>query len=56
MSVFGIVFVGQCEVFVYRDFVHPPPLAAKLIGPQTGCQFFKKISIFPLSGKGPLKN
>ena len=38
-----IVFVGQCEVFVF-DFVHAFffPLAAKLIGPRTGCQFFKK--------------
>ena len=46
VSVLEMVFVGQCEVFVLilrRAFF--PPLAAKLIGPQTGCQFFKN-SIF----------
>ena len=45
VSVLEIVFVGQCEVFVCLDFVNFfffPPLAAKLIGMQTGCQFFKK--------------
>ena len=36
-----IVFVGQCEVFVCLDFFLSP-LAVKLIGPRTGCQFFKK--------------
>ena len=48
MSILEIVCVGQCEVFLCLDFVHfpPPPLAAKLIGPQTGCQFFKHL-IFP---------
>ena len=42
MSVLEIVFVGQCEVFVCLDFVWTFffPLAAKLIGPLTGCQFF----------------
>ena len=39
-----IVYVGQCEVFLCFDFVYPPPppnpLAAKLIGPWMGCQFF----------------
>ena len=43
MSVLEIVFVGQCEVFVCLDLVHFFPLAAKLIGPRTGCQFFKKF-------------
>ena len=46
VSVLEIVFVGQCEVFVCLDFVHFFPLAAKLIGPQTGCQFFKKCRFF----------
>ena len=44
-----IVFVGQCEVFVFLDFGHFfffIPLAAKVIGPQTGCQFFKKCLFF----------
>ena len=49
MSVLEIVFVGQCEVFVCLEFVHslpPPPLVTKLIGPRTGCQFFKKKKYF----------
>ena len=39
---FEIVFVGQCEVFVCLDFVQFFffSLAVKLIGTQTGCQFF----------------
>ena len=43
-----IVFVGQCEVFVCLGFVafFFFPLAAKLIGLQTGCQFFKNIDFF----------
>ena len=41
-----IVFVGQCEVFVCLDFIHFSPLTAKLVGPQTGYQFFKKMLIF----------
>ena len=34
-----IVFVGQFEVYVCLDVVHFSffPLAAKLIGPRTGC-------------------
>ena len=42
--VLEIVFVGQCEVFVCLVLVHFFffPLAAKLIGLQTGRQFFKK--------------
>ena len=42
-----IVFVGECEVFVCICFVVCIffffffPLAAKLIGPKTGRQFFK---------------
>ena len=40
-----IVFVGECEVFVCMCFVVSFyfffPLAAKLIGPKTGRQFFK---------------
>ena len=41
-----IVFVGECEVFVCLCFVvcfffFFSPLAAKLIGPKTGRQFFK---------------
>ena len=48
MSFLGIVFVGQCEVFVCLDFGHFffSPLAAKLIGPRTGCQFFKICRFF----------
>ena len=46
VTVLEIVFVGQCEVFVCLDFVHFFlfffPLAVKLIGPRTGCQFKKK--------------
>ena len=43
-----IVFVGQCEVFVSLDFVEIFfPLTAKLLGPRSGCQFFKKMSILP---------
>ena len=42
MSILEIVFVGQCKVFVCLDFVHFFPFATKLIGPQMGCQFFKK--------------
>ena len=47
LSVLEIVFVGQCEVFVCLDFVDFTPLAMKLTGPQTGCQFFKKCRFFP---------
>ena len=49
MLVLGIVVVGQCEVFVCLDFAEIfffPPSAVKLVGPRTGCQFFKKMSIF----------
>ena len=48
VTVLEIAFVGQCEVFVCLDFVHFSffPLAAKLIGPQTGCQFFQKCRFF----------
>ena len=51
MPVLAIVFVGQCEVFVCLGFVSLFllflfPLAAKLIGPRTGCQSLK-TSIFP---------
>ena len=40
-----IVFVRQREVFVCLDFVLTffSPLAAKLIGPQMGRQFFKNV-------------
>ena len=56
VSVLEIVFVGQCEVFVCLDFVltfplPPPTLAAKLIGPRMGRQFFKNVDFsvtFPL--------
>ena len=48
--VLEIVFVGQHEVFVCLDFVNFFffffPLAAKFIGPRTGCQFFKKCRSF----------
>ena len=47
MSVLKIAFVGQCGVYVssvffglFFSFVFP--LAAKLIGPQTGCQFLNR--------------
>ena len=43
MSVLEIVFVGQCEVFVFVLYISFFPLAAKLLGPRTGCQFFKKF-------------
>ena len=52
MSVLEIDFVGQCEVFVLILLAFFPPLAVKLIGPRTGCQFFKKnvdfSDIYPL--------
>ena len=48
-SILEVVFVGQCEVFICLGLLEIIsfffPLAMKLIGPQTGCQFFKK-SIF----------
>ena len=48
--VLEIVLVGQCEVFVFLDFVHFLffffPLAMKLTGLQTECQFFKKCRFF----------
>ena len=40
MAILEIVFVGQCERFFFF------PLAAKLIGLRTGCQFFKNIDFF----------
>ena len=44
MSVLEIVFVGQCEVFVFLDFVLTFfSLAAKLIGPRMGRQFFRNV-------------
>ena len=45
MSVLEIVFVGQCEVSVCLDFVLTFffSLAAKLIGPRMGRQFFKNV-------------
>ena len=48
MSVLEMVLVGQYEVFVGLDFVEFFffPLAAKLIGPRTGCQFFKNCQFF----------
>ena len=47
-SFLEIVFVGQCEVFVCLGFVEIIffSLAAKLIGPQTGCQSFKNVDFF----------
>ena len=53
MLVLEMAFVGQCEVFVCLDFIHFSPLAAKLIGPQKGYQFFKKNVDF--SDTYPLK-
>ena len=56
--------MGECEVFVCLGFVEIIsflyffPLAAKLIGPQTGCQFFKNADFFdlpPLKCHGLLK-
>ena len=53
---FVLIFVEQCEVLVCLDFGHFFffPLATKLIGPRTGCQFFEKMSFFfdtrPLKG------
>ena len=42
-----IVFVGQCEVFVCLCFCicFFPPLAAKLIGLQTGVNSLKNVDI-----------
>ena len=41
---FGDSFVGQCEAFVCLDFLLTFfPLAAKLTGPQMGCQFFRNV-------------
>ena len=47
MSVLEIVFVGQCEVFVLILYIFFFSLAAKLIDPRMGCQFFKKCLFFP---------
>ena len=55
MSVLERVFVGQCEVFACHDFVLTFfffPLAAKLIGPRMGHQFFKNVDFsvtYPLN-------
>ena len=55
VSVLEIVFVGQHELFVCLDFVLTfffPPLAAKLIGPRMGRQFFKNVDFsitYPLN-------
>ena len=48
VSVLEIGFVGQCEAFVCLDFAYSFffPLAVKLIGPRTGCQFFKNGKFF----------
>ena len=47
MLVLEIILVGQCDVFVCLDFVHFFfPLAVKLIGLRTGCQFLKIMSVF----------
>ena len=45
VSVLETVFVGQCEVFVCLDFVlaFVFSLAAKLMGPRMGRQFFKNV-------------
>ena len=44
VSVLEIVFVRQCEVFVCLDFALAFfPLAAKLIGPRMGSQFFRNV-------------
>ena len=40
-----IVFVGQCDVFVCLNLKHFF-LATKLIGPRTGCLFFKNCWFF----------
>ena len=45
---------GVCLSLFCTFFFSSPLLAAKLIGPRTGCQFFKKMSIFPTPT--PLKN
>ena len=52
--VLEIVFVGPCEVFICLDFVLTFfPLAAKLIGPRMGRQFFKNVDF---SATYPLKS
>ena len=59
MSVLEIVFVGECEVFVGLDFPLSfffLPLAAKLIGPRTGCQFLKKSRFFRCLAPYPLRD
>ena len=49
--VFEIVSVGQCDgvrclfVLIFTFF----PLATKLMGPRTGCQFFKKNVYFSVT-------
>ena len=51
-SFLAMVFVGQCEALVCLGFVEIIsfllffPLAAKLIGPKTGCQFCKNVDFF----------
>ena len=51
MSFLEIVFVGWCGVFVCLEFVEIFffPLAAKLIGPFQGCEFFKKVDFFDVA-------
>ena len=52
VTVLELVFAGKCEVFVCLAFVHFFPLAAKLIGPRTVCQFFKNVDFsdtYPLN-------
>ena len=56
MSVLEIGFVGLCGVFVSLDFVDFLPLAAKLTGLRTGCQFFKKCRFFRHLPPYPSKN
>ena len=41
-----IVFVGLFQVFVCLKFLDFFFLAAKLIGPFPGCQFFKDVDFF----------
>ena len=51
LSFLEIIFVGQCEAFVCLEFVEIFfffffSLAAKHIGPQMECQFFKNVDFF----------
>ena len=47
VSVLGIVFVGQCELFVCLDFVHFFPLGCEAHRSANGVSILQKLLIFP---------